>query len=171
MDWLTFLSKLVWPGLVIFIVLRYQKEIGEFLGTLKYWKKIVYPGGSVDRENREDKVQFTGPTTAGERSLTKGPSPEDKDLPPEAIKVLSTLWKHQQQYFSDPSKGRWSFAVGSGHSLYPDYVVGVGELIKRGLARILQENGQSCLTDMGIAFCLENQGLIAKDWNYQRWSQ
>jgi hypothetical protein len=134
MDWLTFLSKLIWPAIVVYVLLKYREPIGDFVGTLKDWTRIVFPGGSVERENRESKITPKDFAKTHVPEFVKIQIPEDQTLSPEATKVLSTLWKHQVFYYpDDPKKGRWSFGVGFGNRLYQDYLVGIGDLIKRGL--------------------------------------
>jgi hypothetical protein len=170
MDFLTFLTKFIWPGIVFFILIKYRKQIGEFLTALKDWTKIVFPGGSVERENRESKITLPEPKVIVSEESPQKLLPEDKSLSPEATKVISTLWKHQQFYYTDHSKGRWSFGVGFANLLYRDYLVGVGELIKKGLVTISLSNGQCLLTDAGVNFCKENPNKLSPDWNFDRWS-
>jgi len=89
-----------------------------------------------------------------------------------SLKVLSTLWKHQQQYYKGKDeKGRWSFIVGPTNPNYSDYALGVGETMKLGLTTISPNNGQSILTDAGIEYCKDPPNHLFPDWNYERWKQ
>jgi hypothetical protein len=94
-----------------------------------------------------------------------------KPLSTDAKAVLSTLWKHQRDYYKDDhTKGRWSFGVTMGGSpLYIKYLRGVCELMEKGLVGISPQNGQSLLTDGGIEFCKVNPDEILTDWDFQRW--
>ena len=94
-----------------------------------------------------------------------------KPLSTDAKAVLSTLWKHQKDYYKDDhTKGRWSFGVIMGGSpLYIKYLRGVCELMGKGLVGISPQNGQSLLTDEGIEFCKANPDEILTDWDFQRW--
>jgi hypothetical protein len=161
MDGLTFLSELIWPVFLIGILLAFKKPIKEFLETLKEWTEIKYKDILVKRENRSDKIEAPEPTG------TELPGPVA--LSDEANKVLSTLWKHQRDYYDDHTRGRWSFAVGIASPLYADYLIGVGEAIKAGLVITSPKNGQTLLTDAGVRYCGEHQDQLLPDWNFQRW--
>lgn len=67
MDLWTFLSKLIWPGILIWVLIRYEKQIREFFGTLKEWTEISAPGMGLKR-----KVQA---------STTEPPEPTGKKAP------------------------------------------------------------------------------------------
>lgn len=84
-----------------------------------------------------------------------------------ALKVLSTLWKHQQQYHPK----RWSFAIGPLNLNYSEYALGVGQTILLNLAAIAATNGQIFLTDTGIEYCKAHQDEFFPDWNYDRWKE
>lgn len=88
-------------------------------------------------------------------------------LSEETIKVLSTLWKHQQQY--DPQF--WGFLVGPGSPHYRTYVIGVGETMKLGLTVVSPENGMVFLTVEGIDYCKKNKDKLKDDWDYNRWQK
>jgi hypothetical protein len=104
-------------------------------------------------------------------TLTRGAPPPDietKELSEEALKVLSTLWKHQQQY--DPQV--WQFAVRPKSPYYGTYAIGVGETMKLGLTAINPENGMVFLTVEGINYCREHHAKLSSvGWDYSRWQR
>jgi hypothetical protein len=138
MDLFTFLSKLIWPAIFVYVLIRYEGAIREFLGSLKDWAEISGPGMGMKRK----------------------------------IQVISTLWKHQKEYYPDnPRKGRWSFMVGLGSPSFADYLIGVGQNLKKGLVTINPKDGQCLLTDAGIYYCEGNEGVLLNDWDYERWKK
>lgn len=163
MDFWTFLSKLIWPGILIWILIKYEKQLREFFGTLKEWTEISAPGMGLKRKAQASTTEPPEPT--GKKALEL-----IEDLSLEAKEVISTLWKHQKQYFPDnPRKGRWSFLVGAGSSYFADYLMGVGESFKKGLVTIDPKSGQCLLTDAGIYYCESNQDKLLTEWDYERW--
>lgn len=87
----------------------------------------------------------------------------------DALKVLSTLWNHQKEYYGEElTINRWTFAVGFGSINYPEYAKGLGDALRRGLASIAG-NGQAMLTDEGIKYCKTNKNELLPDWNFDRW--
>jgi hypothetical protein len=145
---------------VIFLILKNQ--IIGLLETLKEWQEFKYKGIEVRRQDRADTVNPPQPT-----GIRIPESTEDLSL--EAKMVLSTLWKHQQQYYTDHTKGRWSFTVGTANPRYADYCIGVGQTLKKGLVIISSQNGQSLLTDGGISFCQEHPNMILPNWDFEKW--
>ncbi len=163
MDFFTFLSKTLWPGVVVFVLLKYGKLFEEFLKTLiREWEELQFKGVGLKR-SKAGRTEPPGPT---------GKTPQVnswEELSEEAKIVLSTLWKHQQEYYPDHTKGRWSFLVGIGSPRYADFLIGTGETIKKGLVAISPQNEQYLLTDAGITFCMENKDKLYTDWNFDRW--
>jgi hypothetical protein len=101
-------------------------------------------------------------------SLGTAPSDlESRQLSEEAIKLLSTLWKHQQKY--DPKF--WGFVIGPGSPYRRTYVIGLGETMKLGLTVESPENGMVFLTVEGIEYCKKNIGKLKDDWDYDRWQK
>jgi len=98
---------------------------------------------------------------------TVPPDLESKQLSDEALKVLSTLWKHQQQY--DPKL--WGFVIGPGNPHYRTYAIGVGDTMKLGLTSVSPDSGMVFLTVDGIEYCRRNQAKLLVDWEYQRWQK
>ncbi len=113
--------------------------------------------------NTEDFMREEGIITAMEEK-----EPENKkelEITQDALKVLSTLWNHQQQYYPRI----WTFAVGSLNPNYPIYASGAKLAMLHGLVDINLENGQIFLTDAGIEYCKSHQDEMKSDWNYERW--
>jgi hypothetical protein len=165
MDLFTFLSKLIWPAIFVYVLIRYEGAIREFLGSLKDWAEISGPGMGMKR-----KIQAS--TTAPPEPTGKMKPETMEDLSLEAKKVISTLWKHQKEYYPDnPRKGRWSFMVGLGSPSFADYLIGVGQNLKKGLVTINPKDGQCLLTDAGIYYCEGNEGVLLNDWDYERWKK
>lgn len=163
MDIFTFISKFIWPGIIIWILIRYNQQIKEFFVTLKDWTEINAVGVGLKRKSQASTTDPPEPTG-------KGISESFESLPEEANKVVSTLWKHQKEYFGDnPRKGRWSFVVALGGPNFPDYLMGVGEGIKRGLVTIDPKSGQCLLTDAGVYYCEKNEEKLLREWNYEKW--
>ena len=118
---------------------------------------------SINLQNRITVIQSHS-TGAVERA----PTEEDK-LSLDALKVLSTLWRHQKDYYGDKlTINRWTFAVGFGSVNYPEYVRGLGDLLRRGLVSI-SGNGQSMLTDEGIKYCKIHEDEMLPDWHFDKW--
>ena len=165
MDFWTFLSKLIWPGLLISILITYHEQIREFFGTLKEWKEISAPGMGLKRKIQASITEPPEPTG-------KKASESKEDLSLEAKEVISTLWKHQKEYYPDnPRKGRWSFVVALGGPNFADYLMGVGETFKKGLVTIDPKSGQCLLTDAGIYYCEHNEDKLLSEWDYDRWKK
>jgi hypothetical protein len=175
------LDKLSWQIVVLIIFFFLKKPIEAMISRIR---KIKGAGIEVDVAN--DQVEPAPPITRdlsgtlsmkgeAEAKIPLKPTPPsekglDGKLSFAAKTVLSTLWKHQQTYYGDdPSKGRWSFAVGPASPLFLQYMRGVSELMERGFALVLPTNGQAVLTDSGINFCQENPGEILSDWSFKSW--
>ena len=162
MDFLTFVTKLFWPGIAIYILIEYRKPLKEFIKTIiNEWEELQYKGVGVKR-NRAGKIEPPEPTG-------KTVSGALEELSEEAKMVISTLWKHQQEYYTDHTQGRWSFAVGIGSPRYADFSIGVGQAMKKGLVTISPQNSQCLLTDAGIDFCSKNKDKLFTDWNFDKW--
>jgi hypothetical protein len=160
------LPPLLWAALIFSIIWLLKRPIASLIDRIKQLEvgKFKVIAGDVPPEQL---IQI-----ATERIATEATAREAaKPLSPDAKAVLSTLWKHQRDYYKDDhTKGRWSFGVMMGGSpLYIKYLRGVCELMGRWLVGISPQNGQSLLTDEGIDFCKANPGEILTDWNFQRW--
>jgi hypothetical protein len=171
---------LVWIALLLWPLF---KEINLFGFSLK--KEIDSLRSEVKEQRLEFKEQIVNlksdikiqntvliPAVAeGVRSTTgvstTPPDLETIKLSEEAIKVLSTLWKHQQKY--DPQF--WGFVVGPGSLHYRTYAIGVGETMKLGLTVVNPENGMVFLTVEGIEYCKKNKEKLKDDWDYNRWQK
>ena len=175
------LDKLSWQIVVLIIFFFLKKPIEAMISRIR---KIKGAGIEVDVAN--DQVEPAPPITRNlsgalsmkgeaEAKIPLKPTPLsekglDGKLSFAAKTVLSTLWKHQQTYYGDdPSKGRWSFAVGPASPLFLQYMRGLSELMEEGFVLVLPTNGQAVLTDWGINFCQENPGEILSDWSFKSW--
>jgi hypothetical protein len=160
------LPTLLW-GVLIFLIFYFLKSpIASLIDRIKQveWGKLKVIAGEVPQEQLIRIITEPTPTEAiGGEAV--------KPLSNDAKAVLSTLWKHQRNYYKDDhAKGRWSFGVMMGGSpLYIKYLRGVCELMGRGMIGISPQNGQSLLTDEGIEFCKTNPDQILTDWDFQRW--
>jgi hypothetical protein len=164
MDFLTFLTKLLWPGIVLYLLLTYRKYFEEFLKTLiRDWEELQFKGVGVKR-NKEGKAEKPPEPTGITSAVGSW-----EELSEEARIVLSTLWRHQQDYYTDHTQGRWTFMVGIQSPRYADFLIGTGETMKKGLVTISPQNGQYLLTDSGISFCLKNKDKIYTDWDFNKW--
>lgn len=171
---------LVWIALLLWPLF---KEINLFGLSLK---KVI---DSLRSEVKEQRLEFREqmvnlksdiriqntvfiPPFAESVKSTTGVSKTPSDLgtiqlSEEATKVLSTLWKHQQQY--DPQF--WGFVVGPGSPHYRTYAIGLGETMKLGLTVVSPENGMVFLTVEGIDYCKKNKDKMKDDWDYNRWQK
>ena len=120
-------------------------------------KGVELPGGA--------KLDF-GPVqqaTAETPSLpSQEPSKPNSDLlsDPHVIKTLKTLWKYQQEYYSDDPVKRWTFKVIPPAPEYGDYLASVATLFKAGYVTVSPEKDFCMLTNEGISFSKENTGKI-----------
>ena len=163
-----FLSSLIWAGLLFYVLRRYQEQIKNILETFKEWTQVNIG-------------KWFGAKRNSHAATTSPPEPTGKTLPElgegisdETQKVVSTLWKHQKEYYPPPDqtrKGRWSFIVGFGNPNYADYLLGVGEGLKKGLVTVDPRSGQCILTDAGIYYCEHNEGKLLSDWDFERWKK
>jgi hypothetical protein len=174
-------DKFSWQIVVLIIFFSLRKPIEALIGRIR---KIR--GGGIEVDVANDQVEPAPVITRDlsgtlsvkgevEAKIPLKPAPSfgkglDDKLSFAARTVISTLWKHQQTYYgNDPSKGRWSFAVGPGSSLFLQYMRALSELMERGFVLVLPTNGQAVLTDSGIHFCQENPGEILSDWSFKSW--
>ena len=158
---------LIWTALLFWPII---KEINLFGLSLK--KEI----DSVKSEVREIRVTvnlntppYTDQVFTSEQILRQPlrPPPPTTKLSDDALKVLSTLYKHQMQY----SPQIWRFAVGPRNSNYEIYSKGVSETNRLGLTGSWPEDGMTYLTPAGLAYCKVNENNLPKDWDYQRWQK
>lgn len=165
------MPPLLWAALIFSIICFLKRPIVSLIDRIKQIKlgKLEVTADLVPQEQltrivMERKPMEPIPTEAIAREAVK-------PLSNDAKAVLSTLWKHQRDYYKDDhTKGRWSFGVMMGGSpFYIKYLQGVCELMGRGLVGISPQNGQSLLTDEGIKFCKANPDEIPTDWDFQRW--
>jgi hypothetical protein len=102
---------------------------------------------------------------------TGGTTPRDLgagELSDEALRMLSTLWRHQQQY--DPQI--WQFAVGPKSPHYRTYAIGLGDTMRLGLTTVSPDNGMVFLTVDGIEYSRRIQDKLSSiGWDYSRWQR
>jgi len=175
------LSKISWQIVVLIIFFTLRKPIERLISRIR---KIA--GAGIELDVTQEQVEPAPPITRDLRArlsmrgevdakLAKAPPPPEKSPPFKlsfaAKTVLSTLWKHQQDYYGDDlSKGRWSFAVGPVSPLFLQYIRGLSDLMEKGFALVLPTNGQIVLTDSGILFCKDHPEEILLDWSFKSWS-
>ena len=120
-------------------------------------KGVELPGGT--------KLDF-GPV---QQATAETPAPSSQvpikpDIDPlsdsHVIKTLKTLWKYQQEYFSDDPVKRWTFKVIPPAPGYGDYLSSVAILYKAGYITVHPEKAFCMLTNEGISFCKENTERI-----------
>lgn len=76
-------------------------------------------------------------------------------------KILSTLWKHQQERFGrEKTSKRWTFAVGRFHPDALGFELAIKDLALEGMVFFNPETSQFGLTDRGIEFCKENEDKL-----------
>ena len=174
------LDKFSWQIVVLIVFFSLRKPIEALIRRIR---KIT--GGGIEVDVANDQVEPAPPITRDLRgTLSVKGEVKAKVLEPAAAygkglddklsfapkTVLSTLWKHQQDYYGDDlSKGRWSFVVGPASPLFLQYMRGLSELMEKGLVLVLPTNGQAVLTDSGIHFCQENPEEILSDWSFKSW--
>jgi hypothetical protein len=107
---------------------------------------------SISLQNR---INITQNVLTGVSELP--PTKEEGKLSPDTVKVPSTLWQHQKDYFGEDVTGKvWTFVVPVGSPNYPEYARGIGEGLRRGYVAI-SGNGQAMLTVEGIKYCRNSE--------------
>ena len=79
-----------------------------------------------------------------------------------AMQILATMWHKQKEHFGGRSAARWSFRVhdstGGPSAAFENAAV---ELMYRGLVAHDASRNQYFLTDIGLAYCEENEAMLA----------
>ncbi len=79
-----------------------------------------------------------------------------------AMQILATMWHKQKEHFGGRSAARWSFRVrqstGEPSAEFENAAV---ELMYRGLVAHDASRDQYFLTDVGLAYCEENEAMLA----------
>ena len=91
--------------------------------------------------------------------------PAFTSLLPQTRKVLKTLWKFQQQQFPNDNSKRWGFTVGIRAPDYMAYSLGLLEAIRFGFVAV-DARGFSFLTDVGLAYCQQQDPAIAAETEF-----
>jgi len=116
---------------------------------------------TLEVEHAAENAAFNAPIEAA-RQAAPAQLPQFPSLRPETRKALKTLWTYQQSQFPNDTSKRWGFTVPSGSPEYIAFVIGVGELLKLGLAT-LDPRGFAFLTDSGLDYCLQYQAQIGAE--------
>jgi len=104
-----------------------------------------------------------------EQSTTDSPVPPSQETSdpgpallsdPQVMKTLKTLWKYQQEYYSNDPVKRWTFVVNPQTPGYGDYLASIASLVKAGYVSISPDRGFCMLTNEGISFCKANTEQI-----------
>jgi len=66
-------------------------------------------------------------------------------------KILRTLWKYQKLIFPDNFSNRWTFKIFANHPEYPEFLMSVSKLLKRGFINVNPENDQCAFSNEGIS--------------------
>ena len=78
------------------------------------------------------------------------------------MQILATMWHHQKKNFAGRSPARWTFRVhdltGAPSAAFENAAV---ELMYRGLVAHDSSSHQYFLTDIGLAYCEENEAMLA----------
>ena len=120
-------------------------------------KEVELPGGGkVAFGSVQQDVSETSAPTSQEPRKPSGDLLSDRLV----IKTLKTLWKYQQEYFSDDPVKRWTFKVTPPTPGYGGYLASVATLYKAGFVTVSPENAFCMLTNEGINFCKENTERI-----------
>lgn len=119
-----------------------------------FFKRFKVPG--IVEGEAHDRAQGSAPPTppkmvaeTNEKVPKGSPSERFKSLPPNAQKILRTLWRYQKQLYEDYSR-RFTFAIFPTAPDYPEYLEGLSVLLKMNLISMNPENHQSALTNEGI---------------------
>lgn len=172
---LVWIALLLWPLFkeINLFGLSLKKEIDSLRSEIKEQRlEIKEQIVNLKSEIRIQNTTVLMPSAAEGVSSILGVSttPRDlatKQLSEEAIKLLSTLWKHHQKH--EPKF--WGFFVGPANPHYRTFAIGVGETMKLGLTVVSPENGMVFLTLEGVAYCNENKNKLRDDWSYDRWQK
>ena len=78
------------------------------------------------------------------------------------MQILATMWHHQKKNFAGRSPARWSFRVhDSTEAPSAAFENAAVELMYRGLVALDASRNQYFLTDIGLAYCEENEAMLA----------
>ena len=95
-------------------------------------------------------------------------NPQITELSAIEKKILSTLYKYQNQSFPNDRIKRWTFTVKPNAIMeYPDYLNGVATLLKKGLIAVVVETYQCYLTNDGLDFIKNNLSIYDERNIYQ----
>ena len=167
---------LIWMALLLiplfkevkFFGIELKQEIDSLRKEVK--EQIVNLRSEIQTSiSLQNRINVTQNVLTGVSEL---PSTNGEEKPsPDGLKVLSTLWKHQKDYFGENVTDKmWTFALPLGHINYPEYTKGLSDGLRRGLISI-SNMGQAMLTPEGIKYCKVHEKDLPEDWNYDRWNR
>lgn len=156
---LAVISRLIWKGIAIDENTIFLFIVGALPWLTLFFKKIEIPGGwSAEVHDRSQSATSNPlPPTVTSANLTVPISGDGN-------KILSTLWRYQLQHFGGDMTKRWTFAIHPSATQYPDFVSGLGDLLKRGLVVVNPVNNQVLLTNEGITFVQSHPELAQADF-------
>ena len=140
------------------------------------FKSVDLPGlGKVEMQDREQ--GSADAPSASDSKPTPTPNPQDSPFTAEPAsgqspplhdsdarrKVLATLWRYQQQLFSNEPEKRWTFAVSPTASDFAFYLRGVAQLVSEGVVIVLPQNHQCTLTNEGFIYCKQHPEELSGD--------
>jgi hypothetical protein len=160
--WLDLISDLgtawAWPLTVILLCFLFQRHIHEILGRASAFLGRITSAG-------------VGPAWVSTAAAPAPPGPprpsqseDDISLSAQASKLLSTLWCHQREHFTDEPQKRWTFAISPGIPLYREFLRGVADALEYGLVAVNPENHHVMLSDAGMWYCQQRASTLRGDF-------
>lgn len=124
-------------------------------------------GKTREAVKNRDEIDAAAPITLANEKQAAMVESEFAKLLPQTKKVLGTLWKYQVEHFGPDDIRRWGFAVGTGAPDYPEFSLGVAQLLEKRLVSV-DGRGFVFLTETGVDFCKQNNREIANyPFNYR----
>ena len=148
-----FVADIAWPLTLIFIVLLFKRHIVALLTILN--KKI---GDSKSVKLSSQGVEFSLVDTPLDKAtisnIGQSKLPDFKLTDDQSKKILSTLWRHQNEYDKEKNLNtRWSFTLGQESPDFLSFQQAIHRLQMLGIVTINLSNGQYFLTDLGYKYC------------------
>ena len=125
---------------------------------IHFIKGIELPGGTKLEFGTFQQTTAEIPAPSSQTSPSM-PS-DDLLLNPHVVKTLKTLWKYQQEYYSNDPVKRWVFKVTPPAPEFGDYLESVVKLYKTGCVTLSPKEGFCMLTNEGISFCKQNSDKL-----------
>jgi len=150
---------IAWPAVALVSLFFFRKKLGLLIDRII---KVAHGNSSIEFSNTGEQGGSSELSISESALETKGPV----ELPPEAKKILATLWQRQKYHFKDDFTGRWSFRVLPGAEGYGNFMLGFADLLKLGLVGWTPKNGQVLLTDKGIEYLKRHNEIQVSDKVY-----